>query len=134
MGEVRRLVVGWLHRRRMVVWVFVFSQAMLFLLEPPLLSRMPSRSCHRTCSSPHRPHMHWYSYHAGSCESCQGANINLPIMEGMGDAHAWALLRQCAFPAIQAHAPHVLFVSLGTDGLQGDPTEVREPVTWTLRT
>jgi acetoin utilization deacetylase AcuC-like enzyme len=59
----------------------------------------------------------------------QGANINLPIKEGMGDAHAWALLQQCAFPAIQAHAPHVLFVAFGTDGLRGDPTEVRQPVT-----
>jgi acetoin utilization deacetylase AcuC-like enzyme len=41
----------------------------------------------------------------------------------MGDRHAWALLRRCAFPALEAFRADVLFVALGTDGLRGDPTE-----------
>ncbi|KAK3288980.1 hypothetical protein CYMTET_3566 [Cymbomonas tetramitiformis] len=55
-------------------------------------------------------------------EEGRGANINLPLPEGSGDAHAWNLLHACAFPRIEAFKPEIIFVAFGTDGLEGDPT------------
>jgi len=52
-----------------------------------------------------------------------GYTLNLPLTEGMGDAEAMALLEEFAFPALAEHAPELLFLSLGFDGLRGDPSQ-----------
>lgn len=50
-----------------------------------------------------------------------GTTLNLPLAEGAGDAEATRLLQEYAWPAAREHRPDMLFVSLGFDGLQGDP-------------
>ncbi|CAE7881317.1 uvrB, partial [Symbiodinium microadriaticum] len=52
----------------------------------------------------------------------RGATMNLPLPEGAGDAEAWKMLSAFAWPAIEAFFPDVLFLSLGFDGLEGDPS------------
>lgn len=50
----------------------------------------------------------------------RGRTLNLPMPEGMGDAHAWQLLQSFAFPAIVQFDPHVVFLAFGTDGIAGE--------------
>jgi len=52
-----------------------------------------------------------------------GYTLNLPLLPGMDDRHAEKLLQVLAYPAIARFEPDIVFISLGFDGMEGDPTE-----------
>lgn len=71
--------------------------------------------------------LHVFPYLKGKAEERgmgvgAGHTLNLPLPPESGDAEAGRLLREFAMPAIAAHEPELLFLSLGFDGLDGDPT------------
>ncbi len=50
-----------------------------------------------------------------------GFTMNAPLSQGMGDAHARAVLLHAFLPAARAFAPDLVLVSAGFDSLVGDP-------------
>lgn len=56
----------------------------------------------------------------------EGKTINLPLPPGTGGGPWLAALREVVLPAVEAHNPQLIVVSLGFDGLAGDPLAALE--------
>ena len=53
----------------------------------------------------------------------KGYTVNLPLLPGMGDLQVAAIWKELGLSALTQFRPHFIFVSLGFDGISGDPTD-----------
>jgi acetoin utilization deacetylase AcuC-like enzyme len=76
----------------------------------------------------------WYPWYAGGLEEIgegdgEGANVNVPLQAGSGDAVYLAAMDRIVGPVVRAFAPELLLVSAGYDAHLRDPLSSMEVTT-----